>query len=140
MAKALRTEGQGEQLLEGLNREGFGGLMRQASRGMGEDHINEYWKAFADDERRQAHLELYRSGDFEKLQPYEGKLAELAVPTLVIWGEDDEFAPVGGAYRFKKQIPTARLVVVAGGGHFLHADEPERVANEIAAFLDERGT
>jgi haloalkane dehalogenase len=140
MAKMLRTEGQGEQLMEGLNREGFGGVMRQASDGIDEEAIDEYWKAYADEERRRCHLDLYRSGDFEKLEPYEGKLAALGVPALVIWGEDDEFAPVGGAYRFKKEMPSARLVVIPGAGHFLPEDEPQRVANEIAAFLDERAS
>ena len=27
---------------------------------------------------------------------------------MIVWGAKDEFAPVGGAYRFHKQLPGAR--------------------------------
>ena len=57
------------------------------------------------------------------------------VPTLILWGENDAFAPVSGAYRFKKEIPHAELVVLEDVGHFLQEDEPERVAQELARFL-----
>jgi haloalkane dehalogenase len=135
MAHALRTEGQGEELLEGMNRDAFAGLMRHASRGIGDDAVDEYWKCFADEERRRGQLELYRSGDFEKLEPYEGRLAALGVPTLILWGEEDEFAPVGGAYHFQREIPGSLLVVIPGAGHFVVEDEPARVAAETVGFL-----
>ena len=82
-----------------------------------------------------AQLDLYRSGDFSKIEPYRGKLAELGVPTLIIWGVEDEFAPVAGAYRFQKEIPGSRLVVLDHAGHFLMEDEPERVGKEMRSFL-----
>ena len=85
-----------------------------------------------------AHLEQYRSGDFEKLEPYQGKLAELGVPTLLLWGGDDDFAPVAGAHRFQKEIPGSELVVIEGAGHFVFQDEPERAAEAVGAFLGDR--
>jgi haloalkane dehalogenase len=135
MAEALRTEGQGEQLMEGMTREGFGAVMAQSSAGIDGAAVEEYWKCFVDEDSRRGQLELYRSGDFSKLEPYEGKLGELGVPTLLLWGEDDPFAPVAGAHRFQKQIPGSDLVVVEGAGHFVIEDEPERCAREIADFL-----
>src|SRR4051794_37902992 len=90
-------------------------------------------------EGRQGVLDLYRSGDFEKLTAYAGCLGELSVPTLILWGENDLFAPVAGAYRFRKEIPNARLVVLEGAGHFVYADEPRRCAREVAEFLNEAG-
>jgi haloalkane dehalogenase len=62
----------------------------------------------------------------------------LGVPTLLLWGESDEFAPIGGAHRFRKEIPGAELVAVEGAGHFVYADEPDRCAAEIVSFLDAR--
>ena len=91
--------------------------------------------ALADDTRRMGQLELYRSGDFSKLEQYEGRLGALGVPTLVLWGENDTFAPVAGAERFRDEIPGSELVVVEGAGHFVMDDEPERCAGAIAAFL-----
>jgi haloalkane dehalogenase len=136
MAQALRTEGQGEELMENLSREALGMMLRDASRGIDDPAIDEYWKAFTTEEGRRGPLELYRSGNFEKLEPYQGKLGELGVPMLILWGEDDEFAPVAGAYRFHKEVPGSKLVIVEGSGHFVYEDDPERCAREVLAFLD----
>jgi haloalkane dehalogenase len=137
MAKSLRTEGEGEQVLDSINRELFEATLRYISPSVPDDAIDEYWKAYGDEDRRRNQLDLYRSGEFAKLEPYRGKLAELGVPTLIVWGEKDEFAPVAGAYRFHKEIPGSRLVVLENVGHFLMEDDPERVGNEIGAFLAE---
>ena len=135
LAQGMRTPGQGEQLLDALDRRGFGDILRAASPQVTEEALDEYWKAFATPERRAAHLALYRSGDFERLEQYEGALARLDVPTLILWGEHDDYAPVGGAHRFQREIPHAELVVLADAGHFLQEDAPERVAREIGRFL-----
>jgi haloalkane dehalogenase len=135
MAKSLQTEGEGETIVENMNRELFGIGFKQVSPNAPDDAIDEYWKAYGDADRRQNQLDLYRSGDFSKIAPYEGKLAALGVPTLLLWGAKDEFAPVGGGHRFNKQIPHSTLVVLDEAGHFLMEDEPERVAGEIREFL-----
>ena len=59
------------------------------------------------------------------------------MPTLILWGDDDVFAPVAGAYRFRKEIPGAKLVVLEDAGHFVYADEPRRCAEEVSEFLAE---
>ena len=135
LAQGLRTERQGEQLIAALDRESFGELLRQASPSISEEALDEYWKGYQGDHRRAAHLALYRSGDFRELKPYEGRIGAMGVPTLILWGADDAFAPVSGAYRFKKEIPHAELVVLEDVGHFLQEDAPERVARELARFL-----
>ena len=78
MAKTLRTEGEGEQVVENMNRDLFAMAMRQVSPDMPDDAIDEYCKAYGDAERKQSQLDLYRSGDFSKLEPYDGKLARSA--------------------------------------------------------------
>ncbi len=138
MAEALRKEGEGEQLLENLNRELFAMALRQISPSLPDDAIDEYFKAYGDEKRRRSQLDLYRSGDFEKLEPYRGKLTALGVPAKIVWGAKDEFAPIGGAYRFTKELPSAELVVLDEAGHFLMEDDPDRVAWEISSFVTER--
>jgi haloalkane dehalogenase len=140
MAKTLKTGGEGEQLLENMNRELFAAALRHVSPSVPDEAIDEFFKAYSDQDRRRSQLDLYRSGDFAKLESYRGRLAALDVPTLVLWGAKDEFAPVAGAYRFKKEIPAALLVVLKNAGHFLMEDDPERVADEISAFLVEQAT
>ena len=77
--------------------------------------------------------------DFEKLEPYQGGLGELAVPTLLLWGAEDEFAPPASARRFEREIPGATLVVIEGAGHFVFDQQPERCASELVAFLTDPG-
>jgi haloalkane dehalogenase len=133
MAQAMREPGTGEQLVDGLDRDGFAAVLRSASPAFGDDAIDEYWKAFADETRRRGQLELYRSGDFAKLAGY--RLADLAVPVLLVWGEKDEFAPVAGAHRFERELPDTELVVIDGAGHFVWEDAPQRCAEAVTAFV-----
>jgi haloalkane dehalogenase len=138
MARAMREPGTGEQLLEAADRATVAAVLRQSSSGIGDDAVDEYWKAYADPERRRGHLELYRSGDFAKLEPFEGRLAALGVPVLLIWGASDPFAPVAGAHRFARELSDTELVVIEDAGHFVWEDAPVRCAEAVTAFLAAR--
>jgi haloalkane dehalogenase len=137
MAKGLRTEGQGEQMVEALDRETLGTVMAAMGSGFEDAAVDECFKAFSTPERRAGVLELYRSGDFAELERYDGALDRLGVPTLLLWGEDDAFAPVAGAHRFQREIPGSRLEVIAGAGHFVWSDEPGRTVELAASWLTE---
>jgi len=104
-------------------------------RPLDEESVDQYFKAFADADRRAAQLELYRSGEFSELEPYRGGLAGLGVPTLVLWGSEDAFAPVAGAHRFVREIPGAELRILEGAGHFVFDEEPERTSDAVVGFL-----
>lgn len=137
---ALRTEGQGEALIGSISRDGLAAMLGQMSSGFDAHAVDEYWKVFATEERRRGMLDLFRSGDLEKLAPYAGRLGELGVPTLVLWGEnDDEYAPVESAHRFGREIGGARVAIVEGAGHFVWEDDPVRCAREVIAFLEGSG-
>jgi haloalkane dehalogenase len=138
LANVMRTPGEGERLIAGYTREGFGAAMRAGSSGIGEDALDEYWKGFSDDTRRRGHLELYRSGDFDKLAPYEGRVAALGVPALILWGEDDRFASVRMGHRFREELPGSELEVFADTGHFVWEDQPERAPGALVEFLARR--
>ncbi|MCW3068727.1 MAG: alpha/beta fold hydrolase [Solirubrobacterales bacterium] len=138
LANVMRTPGEGERLIAAYTREGFAAAMAAVSSGMGEDALEEYWKGFVGDTRRRGHLELYRSGDFEKLAGYEGRLAELGVPALIVWGEDDRFASVRMARRFHEEIPGSELTILEGTGHFVWEDRPERAVGALVDFLRRR--
>jgi haloalkane dehalogenase len=135
LARAMREEGTGEELLAGMTREAFGQVIGESSSGMDDAALDEYWRGYDGEERRRGHLELYRSLDFKQLAPYEGRLAALGVPALVLWGENDPFAPVAGAHRFHRELPGSELVLVDGVGHFVFDDAPERAAGAVTSFL-----
>ena len=134
MAEMLRSP-QGEEVMAAIDRAGFAGLIRADGADFTEEDVDAYWHPFANGRGREATLEFYRSMDFEKLAPYDGKLAALGVPTLLLWGADDGFAPIAGAHRFEREIPDATLVAIEGAGHFVFDQEPERTVREVCAFL-----
>ena len=135
MAQAMRGE-QGESLVAALDRDGFAGLLRSSGEEVFSDEdVDAYWAPFADGRGRQATLDFYRSMDFDKLAPYQGKLAELGVPVLLLWGGDDPFAPLAGARRFEREIPGSRLVAIQGAGHFVFDERRSECAGEVAGFL-----
>ena len=119
--------------MNAIDREGFGSLLRSVSPSMSDDALDQYWKAYADETRRRGQLELYRSGDFEQLARY--RLADVPVPVLLVWGENDAFAPVAGALRFARELPDTELVVVHGAGHFVWEDAPESCIAALTGFL-----
>jgi haloalkane dehalogenase len=138
VANVMRTPGEGERLVSSYTRDAFTAVMRSLSSGMSDEALEEYWKGFADEPRRLAQLELYRSGDFEKLIPYEGRVAALDLPALILWGQEDRFAGVQMAQRFHEELAGSELVVLDGAGHFVWDDEPERSTRALVDFLHRR--
>jgi haloalkane dehalogenase len=135
IAKTMRTPGQGEALLNSLSRDGLATLLEAASSGIDERAADEYWKGFSTPLGRAGMLELYRSFELNELEPYQDKLAGLGVPTLILWGEQDEYLPREYPSRFAREIPGAKLVVLDDTRHFLFEDQPDRCAREVIDFL-----
>ena len=134
LAEMMRGD-QGEELVGALDRDGFAGLLRAEGAPFTDAEIDSYWRPFEDGHGQRATLEFYRSMDFEKLAPYEGKLGALGVPTLLLWGADDRFAPIAGAHRFAREIPGAEVVALEGVGHFVYDQERGATTAEVVRFL-----
>lgn len=63
-------------------------------------------------------------------------LPAIAVPTLVLVGEQDRATPPPKAERLRDGIAGARLVVVPRAGHTATLEEPDAVSAALAAHLD----
>jgi len=57
----------------------------------------------------------------------------LALPILVIHGDDDRLVPVAVGRELARRAPNARLVLVPGGSHMLPVTHPELLTDEITA-------
>jgi pimeloyl-ACP methyl ester carboxylesterase len=55
-------------------------------------------------------------------------------PLLLIWGERDLVTPLSLGQRIASEAQQARLEVVAGAGHLILDDAPDRVASLLASF------
>lgn len=62
------------------------------------------------------------------------RLTDVAVPTLVVHGEEDIFIPPANAVVLAERIPGAELQLWPNAGHMYIVDEP-RADQEIARFL-----
>lgn len=63
-------------------------------------------------------------------------LAQVTVPTLIIWGTKDRVVPVSDAARHIKDMPHARLEMIETAGHLPHEEEPATVNELVMSFLD----
>jgi non-heme chloroperoxidase len=63
-------------------------------------------------------------------------LAAVRAPTMVLWGDADGFCSREEQDRLLAAVPSASLKAYAGGGHALHWEQPERVADDLSAFID----
>lgn len=135
MAEGMRTPGQGEELVATLNTESLGALLKGVAPGMTEAAIAEYTRFIDGPDGRQGVLDFYRTCEMSELAEGPIGLEEIGVPALIVWGEDDQFAPVSGAYRFKKLIPDAELLLLPGVGHFAIDDAPSETTAAIVGFL-----
>ncbi len=64
-----------------------------------------------------------------------GRLPRARLPALVIWGDGDRLLPRRHAEAYAQHLPTARLVVIAGAGHYPYVTRPRELAREVQAFV-----
>jgi pimeloyl-ACP methyl ester carboxylesterase len=63
------------------------------------------------------------------------RLAEIRVPTLLIWSDADPISPPSVARLLASRIPDARIATVAGGTHSFASERSEEVASIIRDHL-----
>jgi len=66
---------------------------------------------------------------------YRGALAHVAAPALVLHGSRD-LMPQADSETYRAALPSARLVVVRGAGHFAFEERPDDFAAAVGKFLD----
>lgn len=64
------------------------------------------------------------------------RFSEFRKPVLLLWPPKNRFFKYSLAERIAAAFPDARLVPIDHGATFLSLDQPERVATEIAAFIE----
>jgi pimeloyl-ACP methyl ester carboxylesterase len=58
-----------------------------------------------------------------------------AVPMLVVWGSRDPIVPALHAETVREMVPTARVEVFKGAGHWPHLDDPDRFSRVLLDFI-----
>jgi pimeloyl-ACP methyl ester carboxylesterase len=101
----------------------------------------ELWSAYSslsDSETRHAFLRTLRS-----VVDYRGQAVSALnrlhmaseLPTMAIWGDQDQIIPVAHAHAAQAARPASRLEVLAGVGHFPQVERPSEVVDLIDDFI-----
>lgn len=61
---------------------------------------------------------------------------EIRAPTLVVHGDADRVVPLSNGRGIASRLPGAELQVVAGAGHYVMLEDPERFNARVAEFLE----
>ncbi len=82
---------------------------------------------------RRAFLERARQG---RSGGFSGRISELKLPTLIIWGGKDRLIPPSSALRFHRDIAGSTLKIFDGLGHAPEEEDPARTVAAAEQFLE----
>jgi pimeloyl-ACP methyl ester carboxylesterase len=103
--------------------------------------VREYWRSYralADAEVRRSFLRTLRAvvGPRGQLVSATDRLYLTSeVPSLIVWGRHDRIIPADHALAAHRAMPGSKLVLLPGLGHFPHAEDPDRFADVVSAFV-----
>jgi pimeloyl-ACP methyl ester carboxylesterase len=63
-----------------------------------------------------------------------GRLPQIDVPTLVVWGAADRVVPLAHGHAYADNIPGARLVIIDKAGHLPQLEAPEELLPLVSEF------
>lgn len=63
------------------------------------------------------------------------RLGEISAPTLILWGELDDWIPAADGRRFHEAIAGSELRIYPGLGHVPMEEAPRRTARDVRQFL-----
>jgi pimeloyl-ACP methyl ester carboxylesterase len=64
------------------------------------------------------------------------RLGEIAAPTLIIWGKEDQLIYVSAAKTFAERLPNTQTVILDDIGHLPMEEAPDATANAIRRFIE----
>ncbi|WP_328502975.1 alpha/beta hydrolase [Streptomyces sp. NBC_00457] len=67
----------------------------------------------------------------------QARYAEIDIPTLICWGQDDTWIPPARGQELTALIPDARLEPIAGAGHLVQEDAPAELTAALLPYLQD---
>lgn len=133
LARIIRTPILGELGLAMFNESQYRRQLKKDAPRVPAKYIPQVVAAYTPSARKMA-LRLYRGSESEKFLVWEDKLREMTarVPTIVLWGDHDPYAPTTWADRFGAQ----QVVHLPDVSHWPMLEAPQVVAQRLDEFLD----
>ncbi len=98
------------------------------------EQIVEYGSHLRNNSVRRALIKTARSIDPERLARYVAQLSSIEVPSLLIWGREDQVVPLQIGERLARELKHSTMIVVEQCGHMPHEERPEEVISAIRRF------
>ena len=73
----------------------------------------------------------------DRVPATEEAVSAIQVPTLVMWGRDDNLVPVSGAQKFADAIEGAQLIIYDNIGHLPQEENAAKSIEDVRAFMTE---
>ncbi len=80
-------------------------------------------------------IAIRRDSGLTKREPTREQLAQISVPTLLLWGEKDELIPLECGQDAAGLIPNAKLVVLPNVGHIPSIEAPAAFVRIVSDFM-----
>ena len=96
--------------------------------------VDRYWELLRYPSNREATIKRF-SYTHNNHPATKEKLSALKIPTLIMWGEEDNLIPVRSAKWFADVIPESRLIIYPRVGHVPMEEVADQSAADVAAFL-----
>jgi pimeloyl-ACP methyl ester carboxylesterase len=122
----------------------LGGIERDQA-GVAKLLVEWFWGPAVGEDVRQSNYEQLTQiapdvllSDFEVANAFDirDRLKDISTPTLILVGSEDQMTPPRSSQYLEQHIEGARLVQFDGAGHKLPLEQPEAVAEAVAAWLD----
>jgi len=96
----------------------------------------EYAAILMEETYKATHTAIVKSFNGMMDDDHVNKIREIKLPTLLVWGTDDELFTKDDQADLQKLIKGSKLEIVNGGRHGVHWTHPEECAKKINAFLE----
>jgi pimeloyl-ACP methyl ester carboxylesterase len=106
-------------------------------RQMSDEALAPYVEPWLGAEGQAAYYRQIAQADQRYTDEIEPLYRDIAVPVLILWGEEDEWIRPEFGRRLHALIPHSRLQPIPAAGHFLQEDAPHEVAGYLARFFAE---
>lgn len=112
------------------------------SKGIRPPRVAEMWQAYAslaESENRQAFLRTLRAvvdPGGQTVSARDRLYLAAAMPTLILWGDNDPIIPMSHGIEAHEVMPGSRLEIFEGVGHFPQVEAPDQFVDALVDFMD----
>jgi pimeloyl-ACP methyl ester carboxylesterase len=130
------TRGLPEEIVQARDWHFFRHFLQDAKPSYTPEEIERYVEAWSQPGAAAGMINYYRASVRQSQKEAAAKLRPISAPTLVIWGEDDQYLGSDLAEPDHDDVPNLdRVERLAGASHWVHHDEAERVNQLLSDFF-----